>query len=297
MFKCLKIFLAALVAIGAYAQDVIFMRDGKEVQALVLEVGLDAIKYKKWHFQEGPYFSVPISKVFMIKHRNGDKDVFEAKESPSATLQTPYGTQTLQTAQPSGEVNTAQSTAPTGQRIEVKQPPVDADYEKRQKSIVKYLNNLEKMENALKAVQRTAPASYEVGNLSVELLKTLNRTQEQKYFELESVLPLIIKATLMTLPSQAAQPIKAAADRISPETVAKVFPFLTVEFKLPQDRAVGVVSSAIKSWNGKSIWDIKGEMQSVPPMDKVKVGLVLKNATGIFATAVPQLKLTVKSSL
>ena len=79
-------FLAAIVvaAAGAWAQDIITMRDGSEIQAVVVDVGVDAIKYKKYNYQDGPFFVVGISKVFSIKYRNGEKDVFEAKENPPA---------------------------------------------------------------------------------------------------------------------------------------------------------------------------------------------------------------------
>ncbi|MCL1946077.1 MAG: hypothetical protein FWF51_02850 [Chitinivibrionia bacterium] len=80
----IKYFLAvSVIATGALAQDLITMRDGSEVQAVVVDVGTDAIKYKKWHYQDGPFFVVSVSKVFSIRYRNGEKDVFEAKEKPS----------------------------------------------------------------------------------------------------------------------------------------------------------------------------------------------------------------------
>ncbi|MCL1947599.1 MAG: hypothetical protein FWF51_10705 [Chitinivibrionia bacterium] len=82
----IKYFLAvSVIATGALAQDLITMRDGSEVQAVVVDVGADAIKYKKWHYQDGPFFVVSVSKVFSIRYRNGEKDVFEAKESASAS--------------------------------------------------------------------------------------------------------------------------------------------------------------------------------------------------------------------
>ncbi|MCL1947922.1 MAG: hypothetical protein FWF51_12360 [Chitinivibrionia bacterium] len=73
-----------VVAAWVSAQDLITMRDGSEVQAVIVEVGLDAIKYKKYNYQDGPFFTVNVSEVFSIKYRNGEKDVFETKENSTA---------------------------------------------------------------------------------------------------------------------------------------------------------------------------------------------------------------------
>ena len=58
------------------AQDLIIYKNGDEEKSKVMEVKLDEIRYKKWENLEGPIYSVPIYKVFMIKYLNGSKDVF-----------------------------------------------------------------------------------------------------------------------------------------------------------------------------------------------------------------------------
>ena len=84
--------LAAFVAVGVAAQDVITKRDGDEVQAKVTEITDTDVKYKKWSNPDGPTYTVKRAEVFMIKYQNGEKDVFK-DEAPAAaprpTAQTP----------------------------------------------------------------------------------------------------------------------------------------------------------------------------------------------------------------
>lgn len=72
------------------AQDVIVMKNGDELNAVVLEVGTESIKYKKYDNQQGPTYSIDKTDVFMIRYENGSKDVFNTqkeelnKEEPTA---------------------------------------------------------------------------------------------------------------------------------------------------------------------------------------------------------------------
>ncbi|MCL1945540.1 MAG: tetratricopeptide repeat protein [Chitinivibrionia bacterium] len=181
----------------------------------------------------------------------------------------------------------------SSQILALKQPTKDKDFDKRQKSIVKFTKDLAKMEKMLEEVKQSAPATYGVANFSVELMKTLNRMQEQKSFDFDEILPFVLKATFMTLPPNT---IPANA-QINTDIAVKLFPFLTVDFNLSQNRAVSVINSALKSWNGKSIYDIKNEMASAPPAQKVKIAALLKYSTGVFGAAIPQLTVTIKASL
>lgn len=67
--------------------DIILKRDGEEVPAKVIEVGLYEIKYKKCSNLEGPTYLIPKSDVFMITYSNGSKDVFkeDKAETPAKT--------------------------------------------------------------------------------------------------------------------------------------------------------------------------------------------------------------------
>jgi hypothetical protein len=67
-----------------WAQDIITLKNGNEIQAKVLEVGTHDIKYKKFENQEGPTYTTLKAEIFMIKYQNGDKDVFTSKPIPEA---------------------------------------------------------------------------------------------------------------------------------------------------------------------------------------------------------------------
>ena len=68
-----------------YSQDNIILKNGDEIAAKVLEVTTDQIKYKKWENQEGPTYTSAKSEVFMIKYKNGTKDVFNTASSTPNT--------------------------------------------------------------------------------------------------------------------------------------------------------------------------------------------------------------------
>lgn len=75
-----KIFLALLVFFPAFlfAQDVIFLKNGTEVKALVKEVGVYDIRYKRADNPDGPMMVLMKTEVKKIKYENGSTDVFNA---------------------------------------------------------------------------------------------------------------------------------------------------------------------------------------------------------------------------
>jgi len=80
-------FLIIVFAIStqAFSQDIIFLKNGDEIQASVSEIGTDAVKYKKFENLQGPDYTLKKSEVFMIKYANGTKDVFNVTaEAPAA---------------------------------------------------------------------------------------------------------------------------------------------------------------------------------------------------------------------
>jgi hypothetical protein len=58
------------------AQDIIIKMNGNEIEAIVLEVGTNDVKYKKFDHRNGPTYYIRKSEIFMIKYEDGDKDVF-----------------------------------------------------------------------------------------------------------------------------------------------------------------------------------------------------------------------------
>lgn len=59
-----------------FAQDIVIMKNGDEVEVKIIEVGIETITYKKQNYIDGPNFIIPKKDIFMIKYKNGTKDVF-----------------------------------------------------------------------------------------------------------------------------------------------------------------------------------------------------------------------------
>jgi len=80
--------IAILITVNVNAQDNIFLKTGDEIQAKILEVGHDEIKYKKFDYQDGPTYTLKKSEIFMVKYKNGSKDIFESVVNGIAPKQT-----------------------------------------------------------------------------------------------------------------------------------------------------------------------------------------------------------------
>ena len=79
----------AMFGFNAMAQDIIVLKDSNEINALVQEIGINEVKYKKWDNQTGPTYTMKKSEVFMIKYQNGTKDVFNEIAKPIETNEQP----------------------------------------------------------------------------------------------------------------------------------------------------------------------------------------------------------------
>lgn len=77
MRKQIVLSMLSLAAINVAAQDIIVMRNGDEVEAKVVKVSSNEVEYHKWSNLEGPVYSVAKTDVFMVKYKNGEKDVFD----------------------------------------------------------------------------------------------------------------------------------------------------------------------------------------------------------------------------
>jgi hypothetical protein len=75
-------------ATNLFAQDVITLKSGEDIQALVQEIGDTDVKYKKFDNPNGPNYTLKKSEIFMIRYANGSKDVFTTEvTSPMITGQ------------------------------------------------------------------------------------------------------------------------------------------------------------------------------------------------------------------
>jgi len=70
----------AICLIGSmtmFAQDIIFRKNGAEIQAIVRVVGTDYIMYKRFDNQNGPTYRLYNSEISMIRYEDGSREVFD----------------------------------------------------------------------------------------------------------------------------------------------------------------------------------------------------------------------------
>ena len=71
------------------AQDTLIKRNGDILMVKVLEMGTNAVSYKRADFEEGPTFVENNADIFMIKFRNGQKQEFKNETQVRSTDNTP----------------------------------------------------------------------------------------------------------------------------------------------------------------------------------------------------------------
>lgn len=81
--RSILFFATSLCTIVANAQDVIVFRNGEETEVKVEEITPNEVKYKKTSNPDGPSYIFNKDDIFMIKYKNGEKDVF----APEAEVQ------------------------------------------------------------------------------------------------------------------------------------------------------------------------------------------------------------------
>lgn len=78
MTKIALITAAFLVfALSAQAQDIITTTKGETIEAKILEVSSNEVKYKKFSYQDGPTFTINKKEIFKILYENGEEDVID----------------------------------------------------------------------------------------------------------------------------------------------------------------------------------------------------------------------------
>ena len=81
-----KLFLILIAVIGlgsiAAAQDVITLKNGTDIDALVQDIGDVEVKYKKFDNPNGPNYTLKKSEILMIRYENGTKDIFSEETKP-----------------------------------------------------------------------------------------------------------------------------------------------------------------------------------------------------------------------
>ncbi|HQQ95240.1 MAG TPA: DUF4190 domain-containing protein [Bacteroidia bacterium] len=75
--------------------DQIVFRNGDELDAQILEIGSDYIKYKTCDNLSGPLRVSSLEKIFMLRFMDGKRKLIEQKKSIAKSDQGPSGTRTL----------------------------------------------------------------------------------------------------------------------------------------------------------------------------------------------------------
>lgn len=85
-----KLILLAILFISTigFSQDVITLSDGRTIEAKILELTPDVVKYKKADNLEGPTYTVPVIDLKKIRYANGSEDKFEAAATESKSSST-----------------------------------------------------------------------------------------------------------------------------------------------------------------------------------------------------------------
>ena len=87
--KMRRVFLIFVAVIGfgisIKAQDVITLKNGTDINAVVQEISDVEIKYKKFDNPNGPNYTLKKSEILMIRYANGSKDIFSEEEKPIET--------------------------------------------------------------------------------------------------------------------------------------------------------------------------------------------------------------------
>ena len=84
-----KILILLVIIIGfgicANAQDVITLKNGTDIKALVQKIDDIEIEYKKFDNPNGPNYTLKKSEILIIRYANGSKDIFSEEAKPIET--------------------------------------------------------------------------------------------------------------------------------------------------------------------------------------------------------------------
>ena len=108
MKKTIVLFAFLICGNAMFAQDIITMKDGTDIQAKVLEVGQNEISYKKVSNLEGPTYKMGIADILMITYQNGEREMYNTKEKRAPTI--PHGIMTYNSW--SGKISISGETIP-----------------------------------------------------------------------------------------------------------------------------------------------------------------------------------------
>jgi len=95
MKKILVFALFFLSCVFTYAQDIIVTKDSKRIDAKVMEININDVRYIDWDNQDGPIYTILKSEIASIIYRSGKVETFLQAAQPTAPakqyLEAPLG--------------------------------------------------------------------------------------------------------------------------------------------------------------------------------------------------------------
>ena len=79
------------IAISLNAQDLITKRNGEDIKAKVIEIGLNEVKFKRSDNLNGPLIIIAKSEILLIRYENGSKSIFEESNNSVTKIELPKG--------------------------------------------------------------------------------------------------------------------------------------------------------------------------------------------------------------
>lgn len=79
----LSLALAAAFAIPSFAQDIVILKNGTSIDAKVLEVDDNSVRYKKFNNPDGPTYTAKKETISEIRYKNGSKEIFNQAKATS----------------------------------------------------------------------------------------------------------------------------------------------------------------------------------------------------------------------
>ena len=84
--RCTLLFLFLFgSSVLMFGQDILFLKNEDELQSIIMEVDDTFVKYRKASNENGPACGLDNSKIFNIKHENGEEDFFGITEDEEIT--------------------------------------------------------------------------------------------------------------------------------------------------------------------------------------------------------------------
>ena len=77
----LLLFAALCGALTAAAQDLIVKTDAAKIEAKVIEITPEAVRYKRFSNPDGPTYVLPVAQIHYIQYANGEKGVLHQNHS------------------------------------------------------------------------------------------------------------------------------------------------------------------------------------------------------------------------